>query len=425
MSGSSSGSGSRPDASGSSSGSGAVTRERHGGDGGGRGRGGDRRGLLHRIGGTGALPGRPDLYTDYGRNQSIFNTATKRWWFLALVVLALLVPFQISNQWLQLWGLVFAAAIGAIGMNLITGYAGQISLGHAFFLGIGAYTGIVISSEPSGRLVGLGMDNILIWLPAAGLVAAILGAIFAPLATRIRGLYLAILTLGLVFLGEHVFREADSFTGGVGTGRRGPQATLFGFDFGVSGEVLGVMVNRNQRLYFLAFFALLVLGLLAKNLVRSDTGRSFTAIRDRDIAAEIMGVNLTYGKTLAFAISSFYAGVAGALTATIVGFTEPSGYNLLLSILYIAMILVGGVATIAGSIVGAAFITLLPEISQAIPEYVPFISERAIGPYPNILQIEQMFYGGLIILFVVFEPRGIYGMWLRARNYFRAWPFSY
>jgi branched-chain amino acid transport system permease protein len=403
-----------------------VTRERPGQDvsapTGGTGEG---RGFLARLRGGGALRGRPQLYTDYGRNQAIFNTPAKRWWFVALLVAAALAPFWLSNQWIQLWGLVFAAAIGAIGMNIITGYAGQISLGHAFFIGIGAYTGIVLSSPATDRLVGFGIDNVLVWLPGAGLGAAILGAIFAPLATRIRGLYLAILTLGLVFLGEHVFREADSLTGGVGTGRRGPSATLFGFDFTASGDVLGVMVNRHQRLYFLAFVSLVVLGLLATNLIRSDTGRSFTAIRDRDIAAEIMGVNLTFGKTLAFAISSFYAGVAGALTATIVGFTEPSGYNLLLSILYIAMILVGGVASIAGSIIGAAFITLLPEIAELIPHYVPFVSPRAIGPWPNILQIERMLYGGLIVVFVIFEPRGLFGLWLRVRNYFKAWPFSY
>jgi branched-chain amino acid transport system permease protein len=373
----------------------------------------------------GAQRGRPELRTTYGSDQAIFNTTTKRTLFIALLVVLAVAPFRLSTEWVLLLSLVFASSVGAIGLNIISGYAGQISLGHAFFIGLGAYTGIVLSSPAGARLVGFGIDNVLVWLPLAGLLPGIVGAVVAPIATRLRGLYLAVVTLGLVFLGEHIFREAVPLTGGVGTGRSGPRATLFGFDFTGTGEVLGVMVGRQQRLYLLALVVLVILGLAAKNLVRSDAGRSFAAVRDRDIAAEIMGVNLTRAKTLAFAISSFYAGVAGALLATIIGFVEPAGYNLLLSILYVAMIIIGGVATIVGSVMGAAFITLLPRIVQEIPHYVPFISARPTGSFPNVFQLERMLYGLLIIFFVVFEPRGLYGIWIRLRNYFKAWPFSY
>jgi branched-chain amino acid transport system permease protein len=383
-------------------------------------------GLLSRLAGRNrVMRGRPGLRTNYGADQAIFDTPMKRWLFLGLLVFAAIMPFRLGGEWLQLWALVFAAGIGAIGMNLISGYAGQISLGHAFFLGLGAYTAIVVSSPTGERLLGFGIDNVLIWIPLAGLVAAIVGAIVAPLATRLRGLYLAIVTLGLVILGEHIFREARTITGGVGTGRRGPQATLFGFDFRASGEVLGVMVPRGVRLYFLTFICLLILGVLAKNLVRSAAGRAFASVRDRDIAAEIMGVNLTYTKTLAFAISSFYAGVAGALVATVIGFTDPSGYNLLLSIQYIVMILIGGVATIVGSLIGAAFIVLLPKLVEEVAHFIPFISLSPTGAWPTAFQVERMLYGFFLIVFVLAEPRGMYGIWLRVRNYFKAWPFSY
>lgn len=382
-------------------------------------------GFVQHLVRGGTLRGRPELRVSYSRDHAIFNTPAKRVWFIVLLVGVVLLPFQLPTNWTHLVSLAFAASIGAIGLNLISGYAGQISLGHAFFLGLGAYAGIVVSADPTGRLVGFGVTNIVIVLLAAGLVAGIIGAIVAPLATRLRGLYLAIVTLGLVFLGEHIFREADMLTGGVGTGRSGPRPTLFGFEFYASGDVLGITLQRQQRMYFLGLICLVIFGVLAKNLVRSDLGRAFASVRDRDIAAEIMGVNLNRTKLLAFAVSSFYAGVAGALTATFVGFTEPTGYNLLLSILYIAMVIIGGIATIAGSIFGALFITLLPRVVQELAHYVPFITPRSVGPWPTIIDIERMLYGLAIIVFVIFEPRGLYGMWLRARNYFKAWPFSY
>lgn len=372
-----------------------------------------------------AVRGRPGLRTSYRRDHAIFDTTTKRAWFGLLLGALALAPFLVSTEWVLLLSLVFSASIGAMGLNLISGYAGQISLGHAFFLGLGAYTGILVASPSGARLLGFGYDNVLVLLPLAGLVPALVGAVVAPLATRLRGLYLAVVTLGLVLLGEHLFREAVPVTGGVGTGRPGPRPTLFGFEFSSGGEILGVMVGRQQRMYLLALVVLVLLGTAAKNLVRSDVGRSFAAVRDRDIAAAIMGVNLNRTKVLAFAISSFYAGVAGALTASITGFVEPSGYNLLLSILYIAMVIIGGAATIVGSILGAAFITLMPRLVQELPEYLPFISTRATGSFPTVFQLERILYGLFIILFVVFEPRGLYGIWIRVRNYFKAWPFSY
>ena len=372
--------------------------------------------------------GRPELYTSYEEDSRLLNTPGKRYGVYALSLVVLVLPFVLRDNVLLILATAFVASIGAIGLNLVTGYAGQVSLGHAFFLGLGAFTGAVLSGDPSpdARTVGLGMQMI-IWLPAAGLVAAFAGLLIAPIAVRLRGLYLAIVTLGLVFLGEHLFREMQFITGGVGVGRPGPVPELFGFRFDQAGEILGVMFTRNQKLYYLMFLMLVGLAIIGRNIARSAIGRAFAAVRDRDIAAEVIGVSLTKHKAIAFAVSSFYAGVAGALLYTVIGVVEPGSFNLLLSVQYIAMILIGGVATISGSIMGAVFITLLPRITREIPKFLPFISAQAGGSdgILNVFQLEAILYGLLIIGFLIFEPRGLYGIWIRARNYWKGWPFSY
>lgn len=366
------------------------------------------------------ISGRPELYTSYAQHLRMLNTKPKLLSVTLLVVLAALMPWVLVDQTLALLGLAFAAAIGAIGLNLVTGYAGQVTLGHAFFLAIGAYTAAALSGDPEDRLIGYGITEIWIWLPAAGLMAALFGVLVAPLATRLRGLYLAIVTLGLVFLGEHIFKEWRELTGGPGVGRPAPVPTLFGTKLNEAGEVF----TAEQKLYLLMLVLLVVFAVLARNLVRSKVGRAFSAIRDRDIAAEVIGVNLTRYKVLAFGVSSFYAGCAGALLYSITGFIEPGSFNLLLSVQYIAMVLIGGVATISGSIMGALFITLLPALTRQLPNVAPFISGDVTQPF-NVFQLESVLYGLLIIGFLIFEPRGLFGIWIRIRNYWKAWPFSY
>jgi branched-chain amino acid transport system permease protein len=373
------------------------------------------------------MRGRPELYTSYEQDSALLNTPAKRWAVIALVGAAALLPFVVRDGILQLFALGFATAIGAIGLNLVTGYAGQVSLGHAFFIGVGAYTAAALTGDTDARTIGLGMQ---LWvaLPAAGLVAAVAGYVVAPLATRLRGLYLAIVTLGLVFLGEHVFREWRSLTGGGGVGRRGVIAEVFGVRLDRSGEVFGVMLTAQQRLFWLTLGLLVVFAVLARNLARSDVGRAFSAIRDRDIAAEVMGVRLAKYKSIAFTVSSFYAGIAGALVYTIVNQIEPNSFNLLMSVQYIAMILIGGVATISGSIAGAMFLAFLPYITRQLPHYIPIISTRptlAPGDWLTVFQLEAVLYGLLIVLFLIFQPRGLFGLWLKVRNYWKAWPFSY
>ncbi len=366
------------------------------------------------------MRGRPELYTSYAQEMALLNTPAKRVSVAALVGLALLFPFLLQDDLLQLLAVGFVAAIGAIGLNLVTGYAGQVSLGHAFFLGVGAYTAAAISGDPDGPVIGYGITFLPVWLLAAGLVAGLAGLIVAPLAARLRGLYLAIVTLGLVFLGEHIFKEWDELTGGPGVGREAAIPEMFGYRFDEDSAFL----TREQNLYLLMFVLLVIFALLARNLARSAVGRSFAAVRDRDIAAEVIGVSLTRYKALAFALSSFYAGCAGALLYTVTGFFDPGSFNLLLSVQFIAMVLIGGVSTISGSIMGALFITLLPRLTRELPALVPAISAQSTGGV-NVFQIEAILYGLLIIGFLIAEPRGLFGIWIRIRNYWKAWPFSY
>ncbi|SFR28631.1 amino acid/amide ABC transporter membrane protein 2, HAAT family [Lentzea waywayandensis] len=366
------------------------------------------------------IKGRPELYTSYKQDMGFLNTRPKRAWSGGLVVVALVLPFMITDDLLQLLATGFVAAIGAIGLNIVTGYAGQVSLGHAFFLAIGAYTGAALSGPETGRVIGFGITSLPIWLLASGLVAALFGVLVAPVAVRLRGLYLAIVTLGLVFLGEHVFREWTSLTGGPGVGRPAAVPELFG----VRLDQDNGMFTAAQQLYLLMFVLLVIFGVLARNLVRSRVGRAFAAVRDRDLAASVIGVDLTKYKVLAFAVSSFYAGVAGALLFVVNGFFDPGSFNLLLSVQYIAMVLIGGAGTISGAIMGALFITLLPRITRELPTVLPFISGDATGVI-TVFQLEAVLYGVLIIVFLIVEPRGLFGIWVRVRNYWRTWPFSY
>jgi len=366
------------------------------------------------------LRGRPGFFRSYDQELALFNTRPKMVGVLAIVLVAALMPWVLTDPLLRTLATAFVFAIGALGLNIVTGMAGQVSLGHAFFLGIGAYTAAAISGDPDGRTIGFGITFLPLWLLAGGLVAAVAGVLIAPLATRLRGLYLAIVTLGLVFLGEHIFKEWQSLTGGAGVGRTAAEPAMFGYVFDQDSSLL----TAEQNMYLLMFVLLLIFALFARNLARSKVGRSFAAVRDRDVAAEMMGINLSRTKLLAFAISSFYAGCAGALLYTITGFFDPSSFNLLLSVQFIAMVLIGGAGTVSGTIMGALFISLLPTLTREIPNYVPLISQQ-VTVTPNVFQLESILYGLLIVAFLLFEPRGLFGIWIRIRTYWKSWPFSY
>ncbi len=368
----------------------------------------------------GRVLGRPELYTSYKQDMSFFNTLPKLFSVLAIIAVAAYLPLALEDDLLKILGTGFVLAIGAIGLNLVTGYAGQVSLGHAFFVGVGAYTAAVVSGDPNGRHLGFGITFAPLWILIAGAVAAIFGAAVAPLATRLRGLYLAVVTLGLVFIGEYFFGEWTGLSGGTNVGRDAAEPYLFGNDLASN----GASYTEEQKLYWFFLVVLIVFAVLARNLVRSRIGRAFAAVRDRDIAAGVMGVNLTKYKLVAFTTSSFYAGVAGSLLFVANGHFSPEQFNLLMSVQFIAMVLIGGAATISGAIMGALLIAMLPRITSELPGLLDFISSSA-AEHPNIFEVEEVLYGILIIAFLLFEPRGLFGIWLRTRTYWKSFPFSY
>jgi branched-chain amino acid transport system permease protein len=289
--------------------------------------------------------------------------------------------------------------IASAGLNIMTGYTGLISLGHAAFMGVGCYTAAWLAQR------GL---PIFVTLPAAGLMAAALGIVVGLPSLRIKGLYLAVATLAMQFLMVYIFREWESVTGGV-RGVNVPPATFF-----------GVPLNTDARMAWLITFCAVVMLIGARNLFRTRVGRAFTAIRDKDISAEVLGINLLHYKLTSFAVGSFYAGVAGALLGYFYRAMTPEYFTLQLSIFYLAAIIVGGLGSTLGTILGAFFMTLVPELLRAGVSLAAQWSPRAV----EILSpIQQVVFGLLIIGFLVFEPHGLVEVWRRIRRFFHLWPF--
>ena len=413
------------------------------------------------------MRGRPHLHTSYSSDQALMPTVTKKVGLAILLVLAVLAPIASSipfypdflghNDWMKLLSHVAVFGIGALGINLLTGVAGQVSLGHAFFMGLGAYVAVVFGGPP-GDLWGLGLP-MWIWLPMAGIIPAIVGLLVGPAAVRVRGLYLAFATLGLVFIGEWAWRNLKFVTGGAFSGRKFPAFQWRVWkeeepvvDFASDGVWLGFDITEEAKVYLLMLGFLVVATLVAKNLQRTRTGRAFQAIRDRDIAAEVMGVDEFRYKLTAFGISSAFAGVAGALFASFVGRQIPETWDLFLSVEFIAIILIGGAGTVSGALMGTAFVIILPRLVQDFTEWLSGVIESGegtlasvadvvvsisaddgglintipgVGPGLSVFQLNQVLFGLLIILFMIFEPLGLYGIWLRIRNYWKGWPFTY
>lgn len=421
---------------------------------------------------------RPNLYTTYQSEMGLFPTTTKKVAIALLGVIAILVPFSAlplfgflgDGDWLIMINRALIYALAALGLNLLVGVAGQISLGHAFFMAVGAYTAVVLGGEAGRTVWGLGLP-MWIWLPAAGLVAALVGILVAPTAVRVRGFYLGFVTLGLVFIGLFLWRNLGMVAGGPTTGRPWPKLELAlwrGMDPVVSFAIDGPLwwwltpinwlpwvqiedMSRHAKTYFLLLSIVVVFALIAKNIMRTRVGRSWAAIRDRDIAAEVMGVAEGRGKTQAFAISSFYAGLAGALLAAKVGRIIPESWNLFLSIEFLVIIVIGGAGTLAGVFMGAMFVVFMPRVvedatfwltAQVVDggpfawlgnliirtspdDYIGIVSTEAAGPGLSIFQLNIVLFGVLIIVFLIVQPLGLYGIWIKVRNYWKGWPFTY
>ncbi|MFV1986702.1 MAG: branched-chain amino acid ABC transporter permease [Gemmatimonadota bacterium] len=320
----------------------------------------------------------------------------------AFIVILLVFPWFASPYWLNLANQIAIATIGAIGLNILVGYTGQVSLGQGAFMAIGAYSA--------------GLFTLRLGLPwgvsifGACLLTAAVGTFFGLPSLRLKGLYLAIATLAAQEIIEWVVTHWTALTGGTGAlVIPGPR-------------MFGVRLNSDFAFYWLAVALAGATALFTANLFRSRVGRAFVAVRDQDVAASVIGVNVYKTKLLAFATSSFFVGLAGALIAYYRNIVTWERFTLETSIFYLAMIIVGGLGTVRGSFLGAALITLLP---AAITSLGRTLQESAPAVAVQLPNIQQAVFGLVIILFLIFEPEGLSKLWRNVKDYFDVWPFAY
>jgi branched-chain amino acid transport system permease protein len=334
--------------------------------------------------------------------MAIFDSTFARVALVVFIAALAALPLVGTTYWLDVANRVGIAVIAAMGLNILTGYTGQISLGNAAFMAVGGYT--------TAALAARGVPFYLT-APLAGAVTALVGMIFAVPSLRLKGLYLAIATLAAHFIVAFVVVHWEKLTGGVaGITVEPPRLGGFAFD-------------SDHKLYYLILGAAIGhLLLFAKNLFRTRAGKAFVAIRDHDISAEVMGVEVFRYKVLAFGVSSFYVGIAGSLFAYQARLISPESFPLEAAIDQLGMIIIGGLGTVTGSILGAAFITLLPEVLRLVT--------GSLGhSFPALVQLFASLklgvFGLTIVLFLIFEPDGMAARWRRIKAYWKLYPFSY
>jgi branched-chain amino acid transport system permease protein len=336
-----------------------------------------------------------DLFeTDFGR------ACTIAW----LAALFFAVPFISSSYLLYVMNITGIAAIAALGLNILVGFTGQISLGHGAFFGVGAYAAAILTTR-------LGLP---FWasVPAAGAVTALVGMVFGIPSGRLKGLYLTIATLAGQFIIEYILVHWDSLTQG-SMGIVIPGSSVF-----------GLPIDTDRRFFMVIFSVLVLMTLMASNIRRTGYGRAFVAIRDNDRAAQGMGIPIFGYKLLAFALSSFYAGVAGGLWANYMRSISTEPFTLGLSVEYLAMVIIGGLGSIPGSIFGAVFITGLNETLRFFTDALMNLGGTG-GLGLNLASLREFAFGLAIVLFILFEPKGLAELWRIVRSTFRLWPFSY
>ena len=341
----------------------------------------------------------------YDEELTIFGTDFGRlWMWIGLFLLFVIIPLISSHYVLYVVNHIGIAAIAAIGLNILIGFTGQISLGHGAFFGVGAYSAAILATA-----VGFPF-----WLSvlSAGLITALVGMIFGIPSVRLKHLYLTIATLAGQFIIQYLLVTWVSLTKGA-EGIFLPRATLFGLN-----------LKTDRAFFYVIFICFVVMTWMAVNLIRTRYGRAFIAIRDNDRAAEGMGIPIFKYKLLSFAISSFYAGFAGGLAAYYIGSITPEPYTLFLSVEYIAMIIIGGLGSIPGAVFGAIFITVLNEVLSGATGFfmnIGSLSKIAL----QIAPLREFIFGLAIVLFIIFEPKGLAEVWRIIRSGFRLWPFSY
>jgi branched-chain amino acid transport system permease protein len=339
-----------------------------------------------------------------------------RWIVAGAVLLAMIVFFSVaSDDWLTIVNYTMIAAIAALGLNVLSGYTGQVSLGIAFFMSIGAYTAALLGGDrPTSPLDPSGFAlSWLIWLPAAGIVAALIGALIGPTALRLKGFYLGIVSLALVFIGQYIFKNATGISGGA-QGRSFPVPSIGGAAINQQNNLFGIPLSASQQYFLLLLPILAIVALFVGNVMRSRAGRAMRAVRDNETGAAIMGVNLLQTKMGAFILSSFLAGIAGALYASYISYLNPAYWSLTLSIQFVAAIIVGGVASVWGSILGAAFVFGLPLVIDQLQLIPPPTGSGGMTSG----DLNAIIYGLLIIAFLLFEPGGIIGLARRIQAWF-------
>ncbi len=348
--------------------------------------------------------------TSYAADQAVFPIVQDRVVVAAFLVVAFVLPPVLASEyWLQAVLIPFLVyAMAAVGLNLLTGYAGQVSLGTGGFMAVGAYAAFKLTTAFPGL-------NILLVFVLAGVMAAGVGIVFGLPSLRIKGFYLAVATLAAQFFLIWLFNKVAWFVNYAPSGTiTAPPRTMLGV------MVTGPEASAAVR-YVVALGLVVVFGMIAKNLVRGRIGRSWMAIRDRDIAAEIIGVRPLRTKLLAFAISSFYCGIAGAaLVFLFLGSVETQAFDINQSFLVLFMVIIGGLGSILGSFLGAAFIILVPIFLTNAPHVIGLALPVAL-----LKEIEVMMFGGLILLFLIVEPHGLARLWQIAKEKLRLWPFPH
>ncbi|MGQ4383865.1 branched-chain amino acid ABC transporter permease [Streptomyces sp. SAS_270] len=329
-------------------------------------------------------------------------------------VLLFALPFYVERFWLQAGLFAMAAAIGAIGLNLLTGATGQLSMGHAFFLAVGAYGYCVFAADGGDGLTGLGLPTWLAMILAV-LVAGVAGGLFSPIAGRLRGAYLGIATLALIFIGQHVLFNARELTGGF-NGRDVPPLSVFGLTFDDRELVVAaVPFGSAEKLWYAGLVLLLGCGLFARGVLRGRPGRAMNAIRDHRIAAGVIGVPVARYRAAVFVLSSMYAGLAGVLLALVFQRTVPDYFGVTLSLEYLAMIVIGGLGSVAGAVVGAAFVSLLPQLLTRYSDALPLVSDPGTGGGVAPGEAARYLYGAAVVAAVLFLPGGLVGAAARRR----------
>jgi branched-chain amino acid transport system permease protein len=333
--------------------------------------------------------------TDYNQDINLAKHGGHVFWYSALVVLLFAAPWIFAEYWLAQLTFVLIYAIVGLGLMLLAGFTGLFSIGHAAFLGVGAYTQAVLTNW--------GMPFPLALLMAAGLSAAV-GVVVGLPALRVKGIYLGIATLSFGFIVEEVLARWESVTGG-NAGIHVKQPNLF-----------GLKVDSGVGFYLLCLVIAIIATLAILNLLRSPTGRAFVAIRDSEISAQSMGIHLARYKTLSFALSAALAGVGGALYAHKLTFISPDQFNIIQSIDLLLMIVIGGLGSVHGAFLGAIFLISMPQLISLGKDYLPAVIGQAPG-------LQSVVYGAVLIAFVLFEPLGLYGRWLKIRTYLQLFPF--